>query len=201
MKYDPQKHNRRSFRLQGYDYGQPGAYFITIVAQARECLFGEIHAEEMILNDAGKMVIRVWETMPMRFLHIELGAAAVMPNHFHGIVVIHESVGPTLSISHDLISECVITQNRAGTSPAPTRPTLGEIIGTFKSLTTHEYIKGVETLGWPPFNKHIWQRNYYEHVIRDAENWNKIHLYIKANPAQWGKDEENPRRGDPCGRP
>ncbi len=179
MKCDPQKHIRHSIRLQGYDYSQPGAYFITIVAQARECLFGEIHTDEMILNDVGKMVIRVWETMPVRFPHIELGAFVVMPNHFHGIVVIHETIV------------------RAGTSPTPTRPMLGEMIGAFKSITTHEYIKGVKNLCWPPFDKRIWQRNYYEHVIRDAENWEKIHLYIQANPARWEKDKENPLQSTP----
>ncbi len=85
--------------------------------------------------------------------------------------------------------------NRAGTSPAPTnnsRSTLGEIIGAFKSITTYEYIKGVNELGWSQFYKRLWQRNYYEHIIRDADEWNRIHLYIEFNPSAWDADEENP---------
>jgi len=192
MKYNPQKHHRHSIRLKEYDYSQAGAYFVTLVAQDRACLFGEIVNEEMVLNAAGKMVKTVWESMSTRFPNIELGTYIIMPNHFHGIVVIHEDVGATLVVALD-----DPPANRAGMNPAPTgmaRPTLGNIIGAFKSITTHEYIKGVETLGWPPFNKRVWQRNYYEHIIRDDGEWNRIHLYIESNPVRWANDDEYPLR-------
>ena len=95
MEFDPQKHHRKSIRLQGYDYSQAGAYFVTIVAWGRECLFGEITDGEMKLNNAGKIVQWEWLELPKRFGFIELGAYVVMPNHFHGILIFHETVGAT----------------------------------------------------------------------------------------------------------
>lgn len=105
--------------------------------------------------------------------------------------MIHANVGATLVVAPGV---------RAGTSPAPTigmqwrqaRPNLGEIVGAFKSITTHEYMKGVANSGWRQFEKRLWQRNYYEHVIRNSNEWNRIHLYIQGNAAQWNTDEENP---------
>ena len=90
MKYDPQKHHRRSIRLKGYDYSQGGAYYVTIVAQNRACLFGEVVDGEMQLNEAGKMLQAEWEALPQRFPNIELDEFIVMPNHFHGVVVVVE---------------------------------------------------------------------------------------------------------------
>jgi REP element-mobilizing transposase RayT len=195
MKFDPQKYHRRSIRLQGYDYSQAGAYYVTVVTQLRECSFGEIINGEMQSNDAGKMIRAVWESMPQRFPTIELGAFIVMPNHFHGIVVVHENVGAGLVPAHDDTPSTQDVPNWATTRVAPTnnsRPTMGEIIGAFKSITTHEYVKGEDELGWPQFYKRLWQRNYYEHIIRDADEWNRIHLYIASNPSAWDADEENP---------
>jgi REP element-mobilizing transposase RayT len=132
------------------------------------------------------MVKAVWESMPTRFPNIELGASIVMPNHFHGIVIIRENVGATLVVARD-----GSPTQRAETSPAPT---LGNIIGAFKSITTHAYIDGVGQLGWPTFDKRVWQRNYFERVIRNEAEWNRIHLYIESNPMRWAEDEENPNR-------
>lgn len=106
MKFDPQKHHRHSIRLKDYDYSQAGAYYVTIDVQNRECLFGEIVNDEMVLNDAGKMIIEQWNALLERFLNIELDVYQIMPNHFHGIIV----VSPNLDGS----------PNRAGTRPAPT---------------------------------------------------------------------------------
>jgi len=160
MKFDPEKHHRRSIRVPGYDYALGGGYFVTIVSQGRACLFGEIINGEMVLNDAGRMVQKIWEAIPTRFVGVELGAYVVMPNHFHPIVMINEPVGATL-----VVAQNVVAQNRAGTSLAPTRPTLGDIIGAFKSITTHEYIQGVKESGWPPFDQKLWQRNYACRVL------------------------------------
>jgi REP element-mobilizing transposase RayT len=189
MKFDPQKHHRRSIRLKEYDYSQAGAYYVTIDVQNRECLFGEIVDYEMILNEAGKMIDEQWNALLERFPDIELDVYQVMPNHFHGIVVI---IGAPL-VGVPVLETNNISENRAGTSPAPTKnPTLGDIIGAFKSITTHEYILGVDNKNWPQFYKRLWQRNYYEHVIRDEADLNRIRDYIQSNPANWDEDEENP---------
>ena len=183
MKFDPQKHHRRSIRLKDYDYSQAGAYYVTINVQNRECLFGEIVDYEMILNDAGKMIEAQWLALLERFPDIELDVYQVMPNHAHGIIVIVE---PEFGAD---------TGPGAGIKPAPThKPTLGDIVGAFKSITTHEYIQGVDNKNWRQFHKRLWQRNYYEHVVRDEADLNRIRDYIQSNPANWDKDEENPNR-------
>ncbi len=189
MPYDSQKHHRRSIRLKGYGYTSPGAYFVTICTQGHVCIFGDVVDGEMVLNTAGRMVQAVWESIPERFPTIKSDVYTIMPNHFHAIVVIHEpvAVGATL----------VVAPNGAGTSPAPTattvrRPALGDVVGAFKSITTHEYIVGVRNKGWPPFNKRLWQRNYWEHIIRDENAYQRIYQYIKNNPACWEDDQLHP---------
>lgn len=193
MNFNPDIHHRKSIRLKGYDYSQDGAYFVTICAQNRECLFGEIKDGKMILNDAGTFVKECWNETPKRYPIVILDEFVVMPNHFHGIIFI--------------IDERV---DRAGTRPAPTNingnvgaplvgaqnvvrsqnyPTIGNIIGEFKSITTHEYINGVKNKNWQPFEKRLWQRNYYEHIIRTDKSLNEIREYIIDNPANWEKDE------------
>ena len=182
MKFDPQKHHRRSIRLKEYDYSQAGAYYVTIDVQNREGLFGEIVNYEMILSEAGKMIEEQWLALLERFSNIELDVYQVMPNHFHGIIVIIE---PDMGAG---------IKHGARTSPAPTRkPALGDIVGAFKSITTHEYIQGVDNKNWRQYYKRLWQRNYYEHVIRDEADLNRIRDYIQSNPANWDEDEENPK--------
>ena len=190
MRFDPDKHHRRSIRLRGYDYAQAGAYFITIVAQGRECLLGQVVNDEMQLNDAGRMIWDEWQALAHRFPAVELDQFVVMPNHVHGIVRI---VGASLVDAHDGMT----TTEGATTRRATTRvaPTLGDIVGAFKSITTNEYIRGVKTLGWQSFPGRLWQRNYYEHIIRDDASLNRIRRYIVDNPAQWPNDDENPKKG------
>jgi putative transposase len=197
-KSDPQKHHRKSIRLARYDYSQAGAYFVTIVAQGRESFFGQIIDGEMVLSDAGRMVFAVWESMPERFPDIELGAFVIMPNHFHAIVTIHDAtVGAGLVPAPDNgdLPTNGATTNGATTRVAPTGndPTLGQIIGAFKSITTHEYIIGVDEKGWPRFDKRVWQRNYYEHIIRNEREMQAKWDYILDNPAMWDDDKENPK--------
>jgi len=181
MKYDPEIHHRRSIRLKGYNYSQAGTYFVTICTHNRECIFGTILDDKMRLNDVGQMVQASWEQLPQRF-PIELDAYVVMPNHFHAIVII---VGAPLVGAPDRAGT-----RRAGTRPAPTM--LGDIIGAFKSITTNECIRGVREFNWPHFDKRLWQRNYYEHVIRNEEALNRIREYILNNPLRWMLDRENP---------
>ena len=117
MNYDKYKHRRSSIRLKGYDYSQAGAYFVTICTRDRECLFGDIGESEMRLNDAGQMVRDVWHKIPEHFPHFDIDEFVIMPNHFHGIIVI---VGAPLVGAHSSGTTINNTENRAGTRPAPT---------------------------------------------------------------------------------
>jgi putative transposase len=183
-KFDAKVHHRRSIRLKGYDYAQAGAYFVTIVTWHRECLFGEIQNGEIKLNQRGEIVQREWLNLPERLSYVELGTSVVMPNHFHGILFIHERVGATR-----LDKMRNQPENSAG-SPLPNGPkpaSLGAIIAQFKSNATKRIWKIPELK-----NIHIWQRNYYEHVIRDKKDLKNKADYIEANPMLWHQDDENP---------
>jgi REP element-mobilizing transposase RayT len=209
MKYDPACHHRRSIRLKGYDYSRAGAYFITLCAQDRQCLFGEVLDGVMRLNDAGRMVVTEWERLPERFPNVVLDAFVVMPNHVHGIIVITDAipVGAGLVPAQNKRATTrvapTVGDDRVTTRVAPTvgddrattrvAPTVGEIIGAYKSVTTVVYTRGVKQFGWPAFRTRLWQRNYYEHIIRDDESLNRIREYITNNPMQWELDRENPK--------
>jgi len=203
MKYNPDIHHRRSIRLKHYDYSQSGAYFVTICAQNKTCLFGDVIDAQMILNGPGRMLQTEWDALPKRFSGIELDAFAVMPNHIHGIIFI---VGAPLVGARFVVGAQPSDQNRAGTRPdqnragtrpeqnrAGTRPaptnTTGNIVGAFKSIATHEYVIGIRQQQWLSFTGRLWQRNYYEHVIRSEHELNKIREYIINNPLNWSEDE------------
>ena len=199
MPYDPFKRHRRSIRLKGYDYSQAGAYFITICAQNREGLFGEIdEGGEMQLNDAGKMIVRWWDELSNKFPTFEPDAFVVMPNHIHCIVVITDAgttdaetinVGATLGGRPDADDQPHDTGQPRRV--APTRPTLGDIMDRFKTMATNEHIRGVKQLEWKPFNRRVFQRNYYEHIIRNEWESDTIRAYIQNNPANWAADLDN----------
>ena len=193
MKNNPDNHHRQSIRLKGYDYSRAGAYFITVCMQNRACLFGNVVDGKMILNNAGRMVQTVWDELPNRFYNIKLDEYVIMPNHIHGIISI---VGAPLVGAQTTVGTRITAGDlteRAGTRPAPTG--LGDIVGAFKSITTHEYIRDVKQHGWPPFADKLWQRNYYEHIVRNDDELKRIREYIINNPMQWGFDRENPDRG------
>lgn len=199
MTYDPNIHHRQSIRLKGYDYSQEGVYFITICVLDRACLFGEITDGEMVLNDSGKMVDIEWLALKKRFPNIELHEYVVMPNHFHGILEI--AVGATLVVAQNITvaQKNVEIQNELGNGHshdigrpqghAPTGKTVGDMLDAFKSITTVEYIHGVKQLGWEPFNGKLWQRDYYEHIIRDDQHYQTISNYIIDNPVKWADDK------------
>ncbi len=173
--------DRHSIRLHGYDYSQPGAYFVTLVAARRECVFGEIVGQEMRLNRLGEIVQYEWQRTPHVRREIELGAFVVMPNHFHGIVVI--------SADALLGASAVGATGRSPLRPHGPEPrSLGALIAGFKSSVT----KQINLLRSTP-NLPVWQRNYYEHIIRNAKDWDRIHWYIESNPCMWAMDEENPQ--------
>lgn len=197
--YDPKKHHRHSIRLPNYDYSQPGAYFVTIVTWHRECLFGEIVAGEMRLNKFGEIVRWKWLELPKRLGFIELGAFIVTPNHFHSILIIHETVGAThqgldkARLSNVSLSD--VTIDSIDGSPLPHGPkpaSLGAIIAQFKSRVTKRLWKIPSLKGTP-----IWQRNYYEHIIRNERDLQNKATYIEANPMLWDQDDENPMNINP----
>ena len=205
MKYDPQKHHRRSIRLKGYDYSQAGMYFITLCTQHREHFFGHIENEEMILNDAGRMVDKWWQKIPEKFKDIELDVYQIMPNHFHAILINNGSVqnkgdAPADSDSSVRADPRVRPDPILGESSpilGDVSPVLGEHMGSplhavmqwFKTMTTNEYIRGVKSLDWQPFDKKMWQRDYYEHIIRDQKAYENISNYIINNPRNWQEDK------------
>jgi REP-associated tyrosine transposase len=172
--------NRRSIRLKKYDYSQCGYYFITICAQNREHLFGEIISDrKMKLNNAGEMIQTIWNKIPEYYPNILTDAFVVMPNHIHGII---NTVGA------DSISARTDPEKRAEMDSAPT---LGAVVQMFKRYSTIEYIKMVKQHIVPAFSKRIWQRNYWEHIVRNENELNCIRDYIRSNPHKWETDKLN----------
>ena len=197
MKYNPKKHHRRSIRLKGYDYSQAGLYFITICVQNRKCLFSDITNGKIKLNDAGRMVENQWLALPQRFTNIHLHEYVVMPNHFHAILEI--VVGATLVVAPNIpiAPNNPITQikkGQQGLAPTnnPNKKTVGNMVGAFQSIATVEYIRGVKNHNWERFDKKLWQRNYWEHIIRNDTECNRIANYIINNPRKWDNDKFNP---------
>lgn len=189
-KYDPQKHHRRSIRLQGYDYTRIGAYYITIVAWRRGCLFGEVAEGEMKLSKFGLVAKQQWEKLPKRFPNIELGAYMVMPNHMHGIIMITNGRG-TAGNPNDPDGE---PSRRAPTKERFQKPVKGSvptIVRSYKSAVSYRINLMRRSVGVP-----VWQRNYYEHVIRNEQDLQNKTDYILANPLLWDLDDENPLHAD-----
>jgi putative transposase len=172
VKFDPKEHHRRSIRLKEYDYSRAGAYFVTIVTWQRECLFGEIEQGKMALNEIGEIVCEEWERTVMVRHNVELGEYVIMPNHVHGILSL---VGATRRV--------------APTSQTLQPGSLGAIMAQFKSIVTKR-INGLQNVSGRP----VWQRNYYEHIIRNERDMDRITRYIEANPLRWTDDDENPNR-------
>ena len=144
MESDIPVHHRRSIRLKGYDYASFGAYFVTLCIQDRANLLGTMEGPHVELSPAGEMVREAWEAMPEHYASVGVDTYVVMPNHLHGIVLL-----------------------RGADHPEDAVTALGDVVKRFKSMTTRLYVAGVESDSWPRFNGRLWQRNYYEHIIRD----------------------------------
>jgi putative transposase len=172
MTHHPNLPNRHSHRLRDYDYSQAGAYFLTLCLQDRICRFGDVVDGKVRLSSAGEMIDRIWRQMPVRFPSIVLDDWVVMPNHFHGIIILSD-----------------LTHPRAETSSAPM---ISRVIQAYKSETANTYSQGVRELGWPAFIGRLWQRDYYDHIIRDEPDLDRIREYIALNPSRWEEDRENP---------
>ncbi|MBM3155874.1 MAG: transposase [Chloroflexi bacterium] len=168
------KHQRRSIRLKHYDYSQAGAYFITICTYDKECLFGKVTNGEMVLNEYGKVVEEEWYRSGKIRHEIELDAFIVMPNHIHGVVTIVGAQG-LAPLQHD----------HAHLQRKPR--SLSTFVTGFKSAVTIRVNELRGTLCEP-----VWQRNYYEHVIRNEHDLNDIREYIVNNAQKWDSDSENP---------
>ncbi|MBI4571534.1 MAG: transposase [Chloroflexi bacterium] len=181
MRYDPFRRNRRSIRLPSHDYAAPGAYFITICAQDHECMFGEVEAGTVVLNEYGEIVRECWHDLPSHYDNVVLDACVVMPNHVHGIIVLAGGeVGAGLKPAPTM-------------RPAPTgvqerrRHGLPEIVRGLKTFSSRRINALRGTAGTP-----VWQRNYYEHVVRDEDGLSRIRAYIEDNPRRWVEDEYHP---------
>ncbi|WP_099092378.1 transposase [Dehalogenimonas formicexedens] len=157
-------HHRRSIRLEGYDYYQPGAYFVTFCTNNRTSLFGDVVAGKMYLNELGSIVRDVIDALPSHYPSVEIGSCVVMPNHVHAIVIINQTADNRNTIQ------------------------LSEVVRFAKSFSANRCNKKLGNRGTP-----VWQRNYFEHIIRDEQDLNTIYDYIETNPVGWADDEENPR--------
>ncbi len=189
MKYDPKKHDRKSIRLQGYDYASAGAYFITICTHQRQCLFGEVIKGVMELSNYGTIAATEWARSTDIRQEIELGEWIVMPNHFHGIVFIRE-----IDKEERAQSLAPLQQPLQGygyqleTGMAIRKPkSLSSLVAGFKIAVTTKINSDRHT----PRNP-VWQRNYYEHIIRDEISLEKIRQYILNNPVSWEQDQLHP---------
>ena len=168
------KPRRRSIRLEEYDYSQAGAYFVTLCTLNRECLFGNITEGKMILNAAGRIVSDSWVWLARQYDYVLLDESIIMPNHLHGIIVIEDRRRP----------------NAGGSRTAPTmekQKSLGRLVGAFKTISTKKINQTRATQ-----SAKLWQRNYYEHVIRNDEELNRVREYISHNPLKWELSRDNP---------
>jgi putative transposase len=187
MKYDPDKHHRRSIRLENYDYSQSGAYIVTIcLFHCHECLFGDVVNGEMILNEYGKIVAEEWLKTPQIRPYIELDAYVVMPNHFHGILFIIKDDVPRMSDGRGMMHH-VPTTNHKREFSKPIANSLSTIVGAFKASVTRQINRLRDTPGGI-----LWQKNYYETIIRTEHMLDTRRQYIVSNPVKWENDENNP---------
>ncbi len=170
---------RRSIRLRDLNYAQPGLYFITICCHGRELRFGHVQNGHMQCNEFGMLAELLWSACLERFHLPNHHPMQIMPDHMHAIIELRHPVGATLAVARDNQTE------RAGASPAPTCdwPVLGDVVGAYKSMVMRACLQlcreRQQILG------RFWQRNYYEHIIRDEKSYDQICGYILSNPERW----------------
>jgi len=164
--YDASIHHRRSIRLADFDYTTAGVYFVTVCVQDRVPLLGNLSGGKMQENEAGLMVRAAWEGLPEHYPGVSVDAFVSMPDHVHGILVLND---------HD---------------PNDAALSLPDIMQRWKSWTTTLYRRGVNEQNWQPFPSRLWQRNYYERIVRDEKEWQRYKDYIGHNPLKWADDTE-----------
>jgi putative transposase len=175
----PRESKRKSLRLSGYDYSQAGAYFVTICTHGRKSLFGRVVDDEIYLTEPGRVVYRGWQELNFKYPTIQLDYFTVMPNHVHGIILLVGAGSPRPEIPS--------LQLGGETPPLQKNPDLSRIIGYFKYQSTKRINAARQTPGVK-----VWQKGFYDHVIRDDESLNRIREYIATNPSRWDMDRENP---------
>ncbi len=191
MTYNPAKHHRRSIRLKGYDYSQPGAYFITLCIHDRWIrMFGDVNNGEMVLNDCGIIANEWMGKLSERFTDVMVDSYVIMPNHVHCIIsiVTESSPGPIVGAIHELPlretdNESIRKNRRVMTIP--------KIIGYYR-MNTGKRINAIRKISGNP----VWQRNYWEHIIRDENEYFRIRQYIFENPLNWNLDKLNGGTGN-----
>lgn len=205
MKFNPDHHHRISIRLQGYDYTRAGLYFITLCCHDRAHLFGEVSNSKMNLNDAGKIAEVCWKAIPNHFPEVVIHEYVIMPNHIHGIIEISggtengpsveaENLPPRANIDSPQRIPPVTdvgAENLPPRNPTPQRipfkspsKTIGSIIRGFKIGVTKWVRENSEV-------QKVWQRDYYEHIIRNEKSYQIISAYILNNPGNWVEDKFN----------
>ncbi len=164
----PNYPQRKSPRLANYDYTQNGAYFITICTAGRNSLFGQIENGIMQLNELGNLAQTCWFDIPLHRMNVELGAFVVMPNHIHGIVVLHVETPKV---------------QRTGQVPSIQAGSLGTIVGAYKASVTRQ-ARRAEFFA----DDVLWQERYHDHIIRDTHSYEQITAYVESNPQRWEDD-------------
>ena len=180
--------HRRSIRLPGYDYSQPGAYFVTICTRGRSCVLGDVSEGVVRLSKSGQIAQDTWMWLGSQYLYVELHEYVIMPNHLHGLIMIHDVAGrggsraapatdsmAPLELGDDPISDMI-----------KVKP-MGELVGAFKTVST----KQVNLLRGSP-GAQLWQRGFYEHVVRKPREIDRLRTYIVQNPLKWELDEYHP---------
>lgn len=220
-RYNPEIHHRRTIRLKGYDYSTEGMYFVTACTQGYENLFGGITDNRMRLNDAGRMVEKVWLTLPERFPMVTMDEYVVMPNHFHGIIIIVNEIGsdpvgallaapstkapPVAGYDEpDEIKEAKNWEKKKGAASSVEKK--GAASGVEKkgaasgarTTTLGQIMRVFKSISAIEINRildrggmPVWHRNYYERIIRDERELDNIREYIITNPARWEEDPDN----------
>lgn len=183
--------NRKPIRLKPWDYATPWWYFVTLCIHNRMMLLGEIKKSYMNPNLAGKMVHSWWRELKHKFPTVDLDEFMVMPNHIHGIIVLNHK---KTNVGADLRVRPPTDAHKGAHIGAPLPhdtelPSLNTVIQWFKTMTTNEYIRNVKQNHWPRFDNQLWQRSYYDRIIRSERALNAIRVYIHDNPRKWDEDE------------
>lgn len=192
MSYDKNKHHRRSIRLKEYDYTSPGWYYVTICTHQQTCLFGDINNGRIVLSSIGKMAQEYWLQIPNHFKFVELDEFVIMPNHIHGIIIINDrpgnggdNNGNGRGVRSNAPANANINPQNRFSEISPKSGTLGVIVRSYKSSVTRWCRKNK--------NDHFkWQRNFYEHIMRNERELYQIRKYIRSNPLKWQLDSEYP---------
>lgn len=180
---------RKQNRLQNYDYSQNGMYFVTICTKDREEMLGEIVDGKMVLNDSGKIADECWKNIPDHFPHTRLDQYAIMPNHIHGIL---EIINPVIGNAHVRSKNAVRSDHSVGSKNNDrSKMLLSKAIHGFKSSVTRKILNPVQERIYAFPTKFAWQRSFYDHIIRNETELNKIREYIMTNPETWHRDRNN----------